>query len=101
MRGQVEASKMAVDINKKLAELSKKKGKEEKKFAGAGKVIVKAGAYQSMLMHVLRFASNARDPATWAEVKGMLVGKVEGANVVIYEAVPVSHGGRIEVQFAP
>ncbi len=91
---------MVQNINKKLAELNKQKG-ESKKSSGEGKVIIKSSAYQTMLMHVLRFASNKMDPSKWVEVMGMCMGKIEGNDVVIYDAVPVSNGARIEVAWEP
>lgn len=90
---------MVEELNKQLSEL--KKTKEEKKFPGEGKVIVKSGAYQKMLLHVLRYASNTLPRDEWVEVMGMCIGKIEGDDVVVYDAVPISHGNRIEVAFAP
>ncbi len=61
-----------------------------------------------MLIHVLRFGNKARDPRDYREVMGMLIGHLEGdpdhrgiQNVIVEDAVPVSHGGSIEVNFAP
>ena len=61
-----------------------------------------------MLIHVLRFGNKARALRDYREVMGMLIGHLEGAtdqrgiqNVIIEDAVPVSHGGSIEVNFAP
>ncbi len=68
-------------------------------------VIIKPEAYYKMLVHVLRFGSKTRDKSQYKEVMGMLMGYLEGEgdikNVIIEDAVPVSHGGSIEVQFAP
>ncbi len=68
-------------------------------------VTVKPMAYYKMLVHVLRFGSKTRDRRQYKEVMGMLIGHLEGEeaikNVIIEDAVPVSHGGSIEVQFAP
>ena len=61
-----------------------------------------------MLIHVLRYGNKARDPRDYREVMGILIGRLEGEadhrgirNVIIEEAVPISHGGSIEVSFAP
>jgi proteasome lid subunit RPN8/RPN11 len=61
-----------------------------------------------MLIHVLRFGNKARDPRDYREVMGMLIGHLEGSadqrgiqNVIVEDAVPISHGGSIEVNFAP
>ena len=71
-------------------------------------VTIKSIAYYKMLIHVLRFGNKARDPRNYREVMGILIGRLEGEadlrgirNVIIEEAVPISHGGSIEVSFAP
>lgn len=71
-------------------------------------VKIKSIAYYKMLIHVLRFGNKARDPKDYREVMGMLIGHLEGdadqrgiQNVIVEDAVPVSHGGSIEVNFAP
>ncbi len=67
-------------------------------------VIIKPIAYYKMLVHVLRFGNKARDPSQFKEVMGMLIGHLDGEgeikNVIVEDAVPVSHGGSIEVDFA-
>ncbi|MFW9951790.1 MAG: Mov34/MPN/PAD-1 family protein, partial [Candidatus Thorarchaeota archaeon] len=66
-------------------------------------VTVKPLAYYKMLLHVLRFGSKYLDPYQYKEVMGMLIGHLEGndpiKNVIIEDAIPVSHGGSIEVKF--
>ena len=72
-------------------------------------VIIKPEAYYKMLLHVLRFGNKARDKKQYREVMGILIGSLgEGEpdkkgirNVIIEDAVPISHGGAIEVAFAP
>lgn len=61
-----------------------------------------------MLVHVLRFGNKARDRRQFKEVMGILIGRLEGEpdkkgiyDVIIEDAVPISHGGAIEVAFAP
>jgi proteasome lid subunit RPN8/RPN11 len=61
-----------------------------------------------MLLHVLRFGNKARDRRQFREVMGILIGRLEGEpdkkgirDVIIEDAVPISHGGAIEVAFAP
>jgi len=61
-----------------------------------------------MLIHVLRFGSKVRDRKQYKEVMGILIGHLEGdpdkkgiKDVIVEEAVPISHGGSIEVAFAP
>ncbi len=76
-------------------------GASSTKGSGEGKVILKSKAYMTMLMHVLRFASNKMDPSQWVEVMGVCMGKIEGNDVVVYEAVPIQNGARIEVAWEP
>ncbi|MEE9379583.1 MAG: Mov34/MPN/PAD-1 family protein [Candidatus Lokiarchaeia archaeon] len=71
-------------------------------------VIIKPDAYYKMLVHVLRFGNKARDRRQFKEVMGILIGRLEGEpdkkgirDVIIEDAVPISHGGAIEVAFAP
>ena len=71
-------------------------------------VFVKSTAYLTMMKHVLRFGSNSIQKHNCRECMGMLIGRLEGSanergiqQVVIEEAVPVSHGGSIEVAFRP
>jgi len=75
------------------------------KYKDEGIVKVMPNAYYKMLIHVLRYGSMTRDKGQYKEVMGMLIGRLEGEgeikNVVIEDAVPVSHGGSIEVSFAP
>ncbi|MHA1272785.1 MAG: Mov34/MPN/PAD-1 family protein [Promethearchaeota archaeon] len=60
-------------------------------------VIVKAEAYVKMLLHVLRFGSDELDKKLWKEAMGLCVGKIENEQVIIYDAIPITHGKRIEV----
>ncbi|MFX1377703.1 MAG: Mov34/MPN/PAD-1 family protein [Promethearchaeota archaeon] len=71
-------------------------------------VIIKPDAYYKMLLHVLRFGNKARDRRQFRECMGILIGHLEGEpdkkgirDVIIEEVVPISHGGAIEVAFAP
>jgi len=67
-------------------------------------VLIKSIAYYKMLIHVLRFGSKMIDSNHYKEVMGMLIGHIEGEgtikNVIIEDAIPVSHGGSIEVRFS-
>jgi len=68
-------------------------------------VTIKPIAYYKMLIHILRFGNKVRNPRQYREVMGMLIGSLEGEgeiqNVIIEDAVPISHGGSIEVDFKP
>ena len=67
-------------------------------------VTIKPEAYYKMLLHVLRFGNKEREKNNFNEVMGILIGRLEGKeeikNVIVEDAVPVSHGGSIEVSFA-
>ncbi len=67
-------------------------------------VIIKSLAYYKMLIHVLRFGSKVLDPNQCKEVMGGLIGhiKIKGDKefLVIEDAIPVSHGGAIEVRYS-
>ena len=61
-----------------------------------------------MLIHVLRFGNKVIDRSQYREVMGVLIGHLEGEpdkkgvrDVIIEDVVPISHGGSIEVAFAP
>ncbi|UCC18841.1 MAG: hypothetical protein JSV62_12130 [Promethearchaeota archaeon] len=72
------------------------------------RVIIKPDAYYKMLVHVLRFGNKERDRRQFKEVMGILIGHLEGdpdkkgiRDVIIEDAVPISHGSSIEVAFQP
>lgn len=70
------------------------------------KVIIKWKAYVKMLKHVLRFGSSAKDKSQFKEVMGIIIGHLVDKpgivkDVIIEDAVPISHGGHIEVAFKP
>ncbi len=71
-------------------------------------IIIKPNVYYKMLLHVLRFGNKEIDKRQFNECMGILIGHLEGEpdkkgirDVIIEEAVPISHGGRIEVAFKP
>ncbi|TXT66928.1 MAG: hypothetical protein BAJALOKI1v1_240024 [Promethearchaeota archaeon] len=70
-------------------------------------VIIKPLAYYKMLVHVLRFGSNQLKQRQFNEVMGVLIGRLNEENggrkikqVIVEDAIPVSHGGAIEVRFS-
>ena len=62
-------------------------------------VMVKPDAYLKMLKHVLLYGNENIESSV--EVMGICYGKKEGTQLVVYDAVPISHGGAIEVDFSP
>ncbi len=63
-------------------------------------VIIKSKAYVKMLLHVLRFGSDDLDKKLWREVMGVCVGKIENDQVTIHDAIPITHGKRVEVAYS-
>lgn len=62
-------------------------------------ILIKSEAYVKMLIHVLRFGSDDLDKKLWKEAMGACVGKIENEQVVVYDAIPMTHGRRIEVKW--
>ncbi len=73
-------------------------------FVDKSKVIIKPLAYYKMLVHVLRFGSIAKKKSEYNECMGILIGELQGEaeikDVIVHDAVPINHGGRVEVKFA-
>lgn len=68
------------------------------------KVIIQPLAYLKMIKHVLRFGSLGLKKSQFKEAMGMLMGKLgekKGAvhDVIVVDAIPMTHGGHIEVAF--
>ena len=67
---------------------------------------IKSLAYYKMILHVLRFGNKARQNSQCIEVMGVLIGHLEDGedkkfkNVVIEDAIPISHGSSVEVEFS-
>ncbi|MFX0100679.1 MAG: Mov34/MPN/PAD-1 family protein [Candidatus Hodarchaeota archaeon] len=73
---------------------------EEKiKEINAKPVKILPGAYQKMLMHVLRFGSLGLPRDQWRECYGMCVGYFENEQITISDALPTTHGTDIGVEF--
>ncbi|NVM16921.1 MAG: hypothetical protein HWN80_04345 [Candidatus Lokiarchaeota archaeon] len=76
------------------------------KFVDDSLVTIKSLAYYKMILHVLRFGNKARNNNQCIEVMGVLIGHLEDGedkkfkNVVIEDAVPISHGSSVEVEFS-
>ena len=70
------------------------------------KVTITWKAYTQMMKHVLRFGSNAKQKSQFKEVMGILMGRLADKpgilkDVIIEDAIPISHGGHVEVAFKP
>jgi len=63
-------------------------------------IIIKGKAYVNMLLHVLRFGADDLDKKLWREVMGVCVGKIENDQVIVHEAIPITHGKRVEVEYS-
>ncbi|MBA7500925.1 hypothetical protein ES703_106750 [subsurface metagenome] len=69
-------------------------------------VKIKSLAYYKMILHVLRFGNRARNNSQCIEVMGVLIGHLADGedkkfkNVIIEDAIPISHGSSVEVEFS-
>lgn len=86
-----------------------KEEKPEKKALGhkapsgvkePGVVKVSMNAYKTIVLHASRFANSKMPVDGWKEIMGFLIGKIEGDDVVITRAVPMTHGSSVEVEFS-
>ena len=62
-----------------------------------GKVIIKKEAFRNMITHVLRFGNEALDESI--EVMGICVGKINGKDIDIINAIPITHGKKVSLGF--
>jgi len=69
-------------------------------WGSEGIIKIKPRAYITMLKHVLQYGNSALGSNS-VEVMGICMGKEEKGNIVVYEAIPISHGSAIEVGFTP
>ncbi|MHA1340548.1 MAG: Mov34/MPN/PAD-1 family protein [Promethearchaeota archaeon] len=58
---------------------------------GKGKVIINKKLYRAIVASSVRFANSRIPESEWAEVYGILIGRVEGDNVIVSEAYPMTH----------
>ncbi len=71
---------------------------DEIKTAEEGKVIITKEAFRNMLTHVLRFGNEALESS--AEVMGICMGKANKKDLIIVNAIPITHGSKVEVGFS-
>ena len=69
------------------------------KFQEPGIVKLTLEAYQTIVLHATRYANSKQAIDTWKEIMGLLVGKIEGEDVVVEKAFPMAHGSSVEVEF--
>ncbi|MEX2682013.1 MAG: Mov34/MPN/PAD-1 family protein, partial [Candidatus Sigynarchaeota archaeon] len=73
---------------------------EEIKQINKKPVRILPGAYQKMLMHVLRFGSPGIPKDQWRECYGMVIGKFsKEAGITVTDALASTHGSDIGVEF--
>ena len=70
----------------------------QKDFSREGKIIIKKEAFRNMITHVLRFGNEALDESV--EVMGICIGKLNGKDIDLINAIPVSHGKKISLGFS-
>ncbi|MHA1379938.1 MAG: hypothetical protein ACTSRG_16330 [Candidatus Helarchaeota archaeon] len=71
----------------------------QEKIEIKGSVKIKAKAYKDIVLHASRFCNLKIPRNQWKEVYGFLVGTIKGEDVIINDAVPMTHGGTTEVKF--
>ncbi|MHA1144685.1 MAG: Mov34/MPN/PAD-1 family protein [Candidatus Helarchaeota archaeon] len=92
-----------------MGEEKKEEGKDQKEkmqhkppsdFKEQGIVKVSLDAYKTIILHASRFANSKLPIDTWKEIMGFLIGKIEGDDVIITKAIPMTHGSSVEVEFS-
>ncbi|MFX0136869.1 MAG: Mov34/MPN/PAD-1 family protein, partial [Candidatus Hodarchaeota archaeon] len=73
--------------------------KEPSGFQEPGVVRLSLRAYQSIILHATRFANAKLPMDVWKEIYGFLIGKLDGEDVIVEDAVPMAHGSSVEVEF--
>lgn len=71
---------------------------DERLVMEKGKVIITKEAFFKMITHVLRFAHEDLEESV--EVMGVCIGKQEGDNMKVINAIPITHGNKVEVGFS-
>ncbi|MFO8019019.1 MAG: Mov34/MPN/PAD-1 family protein [Promethearchaeia archaeon] len=75
-----------------------KTDEDERPVTEEGKVIITKEAFFKMMTHVLRFAHEDLDKSI--EVMGVCIGKQEADSIKVVNAVPITHGNKVEVGFS-
>jgi proteasome lid subunit RPN8/RPN11 len=87
-------------MGKQPNDIIEKVNTEERETSELGKVHIKMAAFRNMITHVLRFGNDAIDNSV--EVMGICMGKnINKKEIVVENAIPITHGSRIEVGFSP
>ncbi|MHA1791419.1 MAG: hypothetical protein ACTSVI_02165 [Promethearchaeota archaeon] len=69
------------------------------KPAPKGKVFIKAEALKTIILYAKRYANDSIPEYDWKEVYGFLIGRLEGEDVHVDSAVPMTAGEATEVVF--
>ncbi|MGV9174278.1 MAG: Mov34/MPN/PAD-1 family protein [Promethearchaeia archaeon] len=75
-----------------------KNNEDERPVTEKGKVVITKEAFFKMMTHVLRFAHEDLDECI--EVMGVCIGKQEGDTMRVVNAIPITHGNKVEVGFS-
>ncbi len=73
--------------------------KAPSKFKETGIVKISLESYQTIVLHATRYANSKQPIDSWKEIMGLLVGKIEGEDVIVEKAFPMAHGSSVEVEF--
>ena len=72
----------------------------QKENSGEGKINIKKEAFRNMITHVLRFSNEALDENENVEVMGICIGKLNGKDIDLINAIPITHGKNISLGFS-
>ncbi|MHA1300253.1 MAG: Mov34/MPN/PAD-1 family protein [Candidatus Helarchaeota archaeon] len=87
------------DTKNEKKEEKKIEKKEPSDFKEKGIVRLSFDAYLTIILHACRFANSKLPMDAWKEIYGFLIGKLDGDDVIVENAVPMAHGSSVEVEF--
>ncbi|MHA1309495.1 MAG: tetratricopeptide repeat protein [Candidatus Helarchaeota archaeon] len=64
-----------------------------------GIIKIRNTSYLTIALHALFYANRNIPRVDWKEIYGLLIGKIEGDNVYITDAIPITSGSKYEVKF--
>ncbi|MHA1231839.1 MAG: tetratricopeptide repeat protein [Candidatus Helarchaeota archaeon] len=64
-----------------------------------GVIIIREKVYRMIALHALFYANREIPRSEWKEIYGLLVGRLDGDDVYITDAIPITSGTKYEVKF--
>ncbi|MHA1269366.1 MAG: tetratricopeptide repeat protein [Candidatus Helarchaeota archaeon] len=65
-----------------------------------GIVRIRSKVFKMITIHALFYANRNIPRADWKEIYGLLIGRIDGDDVYITDAIPITSGSKYEVEFA-